>query len=217
MFHVKQGNIKVIKQERDAVLTQLNLKEEIIEKFDRYVEILFEEQKKKNLIGPSTIPFVWTRHILDSAQLFVHLKETDKIILDLGSGAGFPALVLAMMDFEKKYTFYLVESDGKKASFLNKIIENCDLKAKVLNERIEKINPFSADVVTARALASLDKLIKYTKPFITNQTRCFFMKGQKADEEIKVALKKYHFQYEKINSITNQESAILLLSEVENK
>lgn len=129
MFHVKQRDKKMITADRNIVLKQLHLPKQVVENLDKYVELLEQEQSKLNLVGRSTLPIVWTRHILDSAQLFKNLLPTDKIVLDLGSGAGFPALVLAVMDVERRYDFHLIESDGKKCAFLNKVIEACGLKA----------------------------------------------------------------------------------------
>lgn len=217
MFHVKQRDGKMITADRDIVLKQLHLPKQVMEKLDRYVDLLEREQAKLNLVGKSTLPIVWTRHVLDSAQLFEKLSPADKTVLDLGSGAGFPALVLAAMDFEGKYDFHLIESDGKKCAFLNKVIEACDLKAVVHNERIEQMKTFDVDVVTARALASLDQLIKYAFPFLKTKTRCLFMKGAKVDEELETACKKYQFQNEKIQSVTSPEGTILLLSKVKKK
>ena len=202
---------------RDNVAEQLNLSKTIMEKLDKYVGLLETEQSKMNLVGASTLPAVWTRHVLDSAQLFRSFRPSDRVILDLGSGAGFPALVLAAMDTEGKHDFHLVESDGKKCAFLNKVIEECSLKAHVHNERIEQMEKFGADVITARALAPLDKLIKYALPFFKPETRCLFMKGVKAREELDAALKKYRFRVEKIQSVSSDEGAILLLSEVKKK
>lgn len=207
----------MITQDRDFVLKQLNLPEKTVEKLDKYVDLLEREQTKMNLVGASTLPIVWTRHVLDSAQLFDQIKPDDKTILDFGSGAGFPALVLAIMDVGQKHDFRLIESDGKKCAFLNKVISECGLRATVCNERIEKMEKFGADLITARALASLDKLLKYAFPFFKKTTRCLFMKGAKASEEIDAARRKYDFRLEKIQSVTSAEGTILLLSEVKKK
>ena len=207
----------MIANDRIQVIKRLSLSKRVVEKLDRYVELLEAEQVKMNLIGASTLPTVWMRHILDSAQLFQMLLPSDHIIVDLGSGAGFPALVLAIMDTEKKYDFHLTESEGKKADFLKKVIEACDLKAVVHNERIEQMEKISADVITARALAPLDKLIKYALPFCGKETRCLFMKGAKAKEELTAALKKYQCRVERIQSVSSDEGTILLLSEVRKK
>ena len=207
----------MITQDRDSVLKQLNLPEKAVEKLDKYVDLLEREQTKMNLVGASTLPIVWTRHVLDSAQLFDQIKPDDKTVLDFGSGAGFPALVLAIMDVGQKHDFRLIESDGKKCAFLNKVISECGLRATVFNERIEKMEKFGADLITARALASLDKLLKYAFPFFKKTTRCLFMKGAKASEEIDAARRKYDFRLEKIQSVTSAEGTILLLSEVKKK
>lgn len=207
----------MITQDRDSVLKQLNLSEKTVEKLDKYVDLLEREQTKMNLVGASTLPVVWTRHVLDSAQLFDQVKPDDKTVLDFGSGAGFPALVLAIMDAGQKHDFRLIESDGKKCAFLNKVISECGLRATVCNERIEKMEKFGADLITARALASLDKLLKYAFPFFKKTTRCLFMKGAKASEEIDAARRKYDFRLEKIQSVTSAEGTILLLSEVKKK
>lgn len=207
----------MITQDRDFVLKQLNLPEKAVEKLDKYVDLLEREQTKMNLVGASTLPIVWTRHVLDSAQLFDQIKPDDKTVLDFGSGAGFPALVLAIMDVGQKHDFRLIESDGKKCAFLNKVISECGLRATVFNERIEKMEKFGADLITARALASLDKLLKYAFPFFKKTTRCLFMKGAKASEEIDAARRKYDFRLEKIQSVTSAEGTILLLSEVKKK
>ena len=207
----------MITTNRDTVIKQLELSQPVVKRLDRYVEMLEEEQAKMNLIGASTLPVVWTRHILDSAQLFCLLDSSDKTVLDLGSGAGFPALVLAAMDTEKKRMFHLVESDGKKCAFLKKVVEACELQAVIHNERIEQMEKFGADVITARALAPLDKLIKYAFPFFKKGTRCLFMKGAKAQEELTAALKKYQARIEKIPSVSSDEGTILLMSEVKKK
>lgn len=210
----------MIATDRNQVVKQLKLSQPVIKNLDRYVELLETEQAKMNLVGDSTLPVVWTRHILDSAQLFERLLPSDKVILDLGSGAGFPALVLAVMDMdaEKKRAFHLVESDGKKCSFLQKITDVCGLKnVQIHNERIEKMEKFGADIITARALAPLDKLIKYAYPFFKKSTRCLFMKGAKANDELTAALKKYQYRVEKIQSVSSEEGMILELSEVRKK
>ena len=121
------------------------------------------------------------------------------------------------MDMEKKYVFHLTESEGKKTEFLNKVIETCALQAIVHNERIEQMERFNADAITARALAPLDKLIKYALPFLKPKTRCLFMKGAKADDELAVALKKYKCHVKKIKSVSSDEGTILELSEVKKK
>ena len=182
-----------------------------------YVALLEEWQGKMNLVSDSTLPVVWTRHILDSAQVERYLTPSDRVILDLGSGAGFPALVLAILDESKNRTVHLVESDGKKCSFLQAVAAACGLQVVIHDERIEKMPVFKADVITARALAALDRLVGYAKPFIGERTRCLFLKGKKADEELKLCAKKFVFAVQKYASITSDEGKILCLTGVKKK
>lgn len=207
----------MITADRQAVFDQLNVSQAVQSKLNTYVALLEEWQGKMNLVSDSTLPVVWTRHILDSAQVERYLTSSDRVILDLGSGAGFPALVLAILDESKNRTVHLVESDGKKCSFLQAVADACGLQVVIHNERIEKMPVFKADVITARALAALDKLVGYAKPFIGERTRCLFLKGKKADEELKLCAKKFVFAVEKYASITSDEGKILCLTGVKKK
>lgn len=207
----------MITADRQAVFDQLNVSQAVQSKLNTYVALLEEWQGKMNLVSDSTLPVVWTRHILDSAQVERYLTPSDRVILDLGSGAGFPALVLAILDESKNRTVHLVESDGKKCSFLQAVADACGLQVVIHNERIEKMPVFKADVITARALAALDKLVGYAKPFIGERTRCLFLKGKKADEELKLCAKKFVFAVEKYASITSDEGKILCLTGVKKK
>lgn len=207
----------MITADRQAVFDQMNVSQAVQSKLNTYVALLEEWQGKMNLVSDSTLPVVWTRHILDSAQVERYLTPSDRVILDLGSGAGFPALVLAILDESKNRTVHLVESDGKKCSFLQAVADACGLQVVIHNERIEKMPAFKADVITARALAALDKLVGYAKPFIGERTRCLFLKGKKADEELKLCAKKFVFAVEKYSSITSDEGKILCLTGVKKK
>lgn len=203
----------VTREERLFVIEKTGCSQTVVRKLDRYVLLLEEWQKKMNLVASSTLPVVWSRHVWDSAQLANFLKPTDKTILDLGSGAGFPALVLACLN--EKTHFFLIESDKKKCAFLQAVTEANHLQnVTVINDRIENTASFQTDVITARALAPLDKLIKYALPFMAIHTRCLFMKGKKADEELAAAQKKFLFAVEKCPSLTSGEGRILILSKV---
>lgn len=206
----------MISDERETVLKRLNLSEDVVGKLDVYISFLEQTQSVMNLIADSTLPVIWTRHVLDSAQLSGLLKITDKTILDFGSGAGFPAFVLALMNPDK--IFHLTESEGRKSDFLKEAALKCGADNIIVhNGRIEKMTPFKVDVITARALASLDKLTAYALPFTDKHTRCLFMKGKKAEEEIKTCLKKFDFDLKKVQSQTSEEGRILCMAEVRKK
>ncbi|MCQ2914047.1 MAG: 16S rRNA (guanine(527)-N(7))-methyltransferase RsmG [Alphaproteobacteria bacterium] len=206
----------MITLDRDNTLKQINASEEVSKKLDIYVETLEKWQGFMNLVSDTTLPIVWTRHILDSAQLYKLIKNEDKIIVDFGSGSGFPGLVLAILD-DKNREYHLIESDGKKCNFLNEIVKLCNLNVIVHNERIEKIKNLKPNVITARALTSLVELVKYANMYTSEKTRYIFMKGKKAPEEIKECQKQFKIEFEKINSITSPEGQILIINKVTKK
>ena len=164
-------------------LSKLPVSRETLAGLQIYAEALLKWQKAKNLVAPSTLPDLWQRHLLDSAQL-APLMMADKVargekptILDFGSGAGFPGLVLAVMGVG---TVTLVESNGRKASFMNHVIRETGAEAEVLNERIESIPPMKPDIITSRACASLGQLLDWAAPHVHENTELWFLKGQKA-------------------------------------
>jgi len=206
----------VTDNDRLFVLEKIGCAADVSDKLDAYAALLCEWQEKMNLVAKSTLPVLWTRHILDSAQLTAYLTADDKKIVDFGSGAGFPGLVLAVLNPEKQV--HLIESDMKKAAFLSAVTEKLGLdNVTVHRDRIEKIIINQAHIITARALAPLETLLAYVLPYMGEQTRCLFMKGKKAEEEISVARKKFLFSLTTHPSITSEEGKILLISKAVKK
>ena len=180
-----------------------------------YVNILKKWQKAVNLIADSTINDIWNRHILDSAQIFPLISEKSKSLVDLGSGAGFPGLVLAILNKNNQgplKQIILIESDTKKCLFLKEVIRQLSLSVIVLNQRIEKTENIQGDVITARALAPVQKLLELSRHIANQNTMYLFLKGKSVDDE----LKEIHFpiKVEKIKSITNSDSCIVKITEV---
>ncbi len=184
----------------------LDVSRETWENLCLYVELLKKWQKKVNLVSPKTIGNLWERHMLDSAQLFKHISNADGSLVDLGSGAGFPALVLSIMGIKN---IHLIESDRKKCSFLREVARKCGLSVNIVNDRIEDINIDNVSFVTARALSSLDNLLSYSHSFINDNTVCLFLKGQKAEEEVLEAKNNWVFSVELIPSIIEEKSCIV--------
>ena len=172
----------------------------IEEKFNRYEILLKEWSTKMNLVAPSTLGDIQTRHIQDSAQLAKYLPKNVNII-DLGSGAGFPGVVLAIMG----WNVTCIESIGKKTRFLSILKDELDLNnLTIINDRIENFlskTPVNAGdfVFTARAFAPLIKILDYT-----HKTKCrlFLLKGREIESEIQTAKTKYKFDYELYKSTT---------------
>jgi len=184
------------------------------ERLDRFVELLLRRQEVMNLIAPSTIPTIWMRHIADSLQLLA-LAPTAKRWVDLGSGAGLPGLVIAcaLADAEGAEV-HLVESIKKKAAFLSDVVTTLSLPAIVHVARIEdfvRTTPEHFDVVTARALAPLDKLIGYAIPLLKRGTVGLFPKGQDVEAELTQASKSWTIRADPVPSKTDPAGRIVLV------
>jgi 16S rRNA (guanine527-N7)-methyltransferase len=165
----------------DQVGELLNVSRETIKKFQAYLTLLEKWQRRINLVSNSTLAEAWQRHILDSGQLAAHYPAQTKHILDVGSGAGFPGLVLAIMG---GVTVDLVESDQRKAVFLSTVIRKLGLPAKVHNQRIETMPNLRPDVITARALASVPKLLNLIETQLHPDCACLFLKGSSVEDEL---------------------------------
>lgn len=162
---------------------------ETSERLETHLRLLAEWSDRMNLVGPRELDAYWRRHALDSAQL-IKLAPGARRWLDLGSGAGFPGIVLAcLLTGALGAEVHLVESTAKKAAFLRAVIEEAALPAKVFNARIEDFGAENAcyDVVTARALAPLPRLILYAKPFLDRGAQGLFHKGADTDAELAAA------------------------------
>ncbi len=168
-------------------------------------------QKAINLVGKSTLPDLWRRHMLDSAQLLSHTARTTGRWIDLGSGAGFPPLVIAICsDFE----VHAVESDQRKCLFMQNISRETSAGVTVHNRRIEDMEPLEADIISARALAPLEKLLTLAEPFVRKDTELFFLKGQDVDEELTIASKCWNMEIKKLRSLTSEDGCILKISKL---
>jgi len=165
----------------DDVARLLNVSRETIDKFRAYLTLLEKWQARINLVANSTLAEAWQRHILDSGQLAAFYPPQTKNIMDVGSGAGFPGLVLAIMG---GVTVDLVESDQRKAVFLSTVIGKLDLPAKVHNQRIETLPQLFPDVITARALAPVPKLLKLIENQLSPESVCLFLKGAAVQDEL---------------------------------
>jgi 16S rRNA (guanine527-N7)-methyltransferase len=177
-------------------------------KFNRYAEMLREWSGRMNLVAPSTLSDIETRHFADSAQL-ADVLPTDVNIIDLGSGAGFPGIVLAILGWHVT----CIESIGKKVSFLNAVKDELNLKnLEIYHGRVEDfIRQMPADsshfVFTARAFAPLVKILDYTK---SKNCRLFLLKGREIESEISVAKQKHKFKYELVPSKTGDGFIIII-------
>ncbi len=187
---------------------------EAMARLDIFDEQLLDTQSHTNLIARSTIENRWERHYADSAQLMALIPDDARTIVDLGSGAGFPGLVLAAMGVERGLQVSMVESIGKKAAFLARTAQAMGLKnTHVVAGRIETQSLPKPDVITARALANLNKLLGYVSPIAGPGTLCIFPKGQDVEFELTEATKSWHITVERRQSITSPDATILLVQQ----
>jgi 16S rRNA (guanine527-N7)-methyltransferase len=196
----------------EAVARRFNVSRESFEKLQVFVCLLMTWQERINLIGPATEPEIWSRHIADSLQLLPLLPENTKEMTDLGSGAGLPGLALVISG---NVSGHLIESQGKKAAFLREAIRQTEASATVHQKRIEAIQPstLNAQVVTARALAPLNKLLELSVPFIAEGAVGLFHKGQDVDAELTEAAKYWTIKARKIPSLVDPRGVILEVKE----
>ena len=178
----------------------LNVSRETMEKFDKYLNWLKSWQKKLNLVGSSTLDDPWRRHILDSGQITKYIRNKNDQIIDVGSGAGLPGIVLSIMGYKN---IVMVESDYKKTVFITEALRVCGLQGKVLNERIEKLECIDDTTLTFRAFAPIEKVFNLIGDKIKKETRLVFLKGKTAMEEVRCSKKTWEKLKKKNNYSIN--------------
>ncbi len=181
-----------------------------------YAALLVKWQARINLVGPATLPDLWRRHFLDSAQLLPLLPRPGGTLVDLGSGAGFPGLVLALMTGWK---VHLIDSDQRKCAFLRQVALETAILGRVTIHaaRFDAVAPFPADVVTARACAPLDALLGHALPFLGESGRCLFLKGEKVEEELTAAEANWNMQVARRPSLSDPAGAILIIDRLQRR
>ena len=202
----------------ESFCSHLYVSRETYEKFEIYHKTLSKWQKSINLISNSTIDNIWVRHFLDSAQLYDFTKKISGNILDLGSGAGFPGLILAMMGNKN---ISVVESDQKKCTFIREVALLSDTNIKIYNSRIEDLSFLKPTLITARALAPLNKLIKYVENHMVksssnleNFPNMLFLKGKSYKTELLELGKNRNIDYKIYQSITDEFGKIIYINKV---
>lgn len=184
---------------------------ETLARLEAYAELLVHWAARINLVGRNTTADLWRRHFLDSAQLFAHVPARSQSLIDLGSGAGFPGLVLAILGVPG---VELVEADARKCVFLREAARVAAAPVVIRNARIEAVPPHVVDVVTARGCAPLDRLLWLAQPFIGPDTVCLFPKGAQAMQELTAAQQAWTMDATFHDSCTDRRGVILCLRRV---
>jgi len=184
---------------------------ETLGQLEAYADLLKRWSGRINLVSHNTLGDLWRRHFLDSAQLLPFIPNKARSLVDLGSGAGFPGLVLAILGVPG---IELIESDARKGVFLREAARIANASVKIVDSRIETVKPHMADVVTARACAPLDKLLPLAQRFIGPNTLCLFLKGEHAEEELTAARRGWRMSVARHPSRADPRGVILKLEQI---
>jgi 16S rRNA (guanine527-N7)-methyltransferase len=208
-------------QERASRLTpeefqrELGVSRETLGRLELYLDVLRRWQSRINLVARSTLEDPWRRHFLDSAQLAADIPEEAAVLTDIGSGAGFPGLVLAVLgDME----VHLVDSDERKCAFLREVVRIIEVPAIVHCARAESIQPWTSDVLTARAVAPVSTLLCYSWRFLalspSSRRTCLFLKGESFEEELTSASKSWNMRVAVRPSVTDPRGRVLCIRDL---
>jgi len=195
----------------------VNVSRETIARLEDFCALLLKWNQRINLISKSNEGDIWPRHVADSMQLYSLGGDADQWA-DLGSGGGFPGIVLAIIakEYHPERRFSLVESDGRKCAFLREAARNADANVIVINQRIEDTPPLNADILSARALTSLDGLLGFTTLHRNENGVSLFPKGIRYQQEMTDAQKSWHFEPTIHQSSTDPQGVIVEIRNVSN-
>ena len=188
----------------------LNYSDQSIEKLKKFTNLVLKENKNYNLIAKSTENQIWLRHILDSAQLVKFIDFSSNSLADLGTGAGFPGLVIEIFNKNKAFHVKLFEKSPVKRQFLLKVIKELGLNAEVLGDVREEV--LDTDIIICRAFKKLERIIQVSREIAKKPHKLIILKGQNAQEEINKSFKNKKYPYKLERSITNIESKIILMN-----
>jgi len=194
----------------------IDVSRETMERLDHLTALILKWTKSINLIAPNTADDIWTRHIKDSAQVYAVAPKGWNNWIDLGSGGGLPGLVVALLDSNGQ-NVTLVESDKRKCLFLNTARRELSLNVSVVNKRIEAADLAKADILSARALAPLPKLLEYANGLLSDDGVALFSKGERFQQEVDDARIHWTFDLTEQPSWTNAGSSILKISRIQRR
>ena len=201
----------------NTLIKYTQVSRETILGFKKFKDILLKSNKNLNLVGKSTLNNIWIRHFLDSAQAIDFIDKKCNIMVALGSGAGFPGLVLSMIAKDRKFPLKtkLIEKSAKKSIFLENVIEELSLSAEVINENIfNNANIFSGDVFVARAFKPLAKILELMHSNVKNWKKMILFLGKTGKRDLYEATKIWDIEYKQRVSVTNTDSIILEINKL---
>ncbi len=195
---------------------QRDVPRETLERLHVFENLVIKWTPKINLVSRESAKILWGRHILDSVQMFRAAPSNFASWADIGSGGGFPGIVVAILagDLPRAPKITLVESDARKCAFLRTALRETGSFAEVINDRIELAEPLDADILSARALADLTTLISFAERHLSPSGTALFAKGARWQEEVAAAKSKWHFDYDVAKSELEADAAILRITGV---
>ncbi|MDE4275328.1 16S rRNA (guanine(527)-N(7))-methyltransferase RsmG [Phaeobacter gallaeciensis] len=199
----------------EALLERLNVSRETLDRLKIFEQVLLKWNPKINLVSRNSLDDLWTRHIIDSVQVFRCVSPPNHWV-DMGSGGGLPGVIVAIMAAEEspdtKVT--LIESDQRKSAFLRTAARECGAKLTVISKRIEQADPQNADVLSARALADLSLLLEFSERHLSPTGTALFPKGANWKKEVDNARQRWRFDFEPITSLTEPDAVVLKIEGV---
>ena len=201
---------------KNEFVKSLNVSRETLDGFCEYETLLLKWNEKINLVSKNTLVDIWERHFLDSGQIIKHVEASGKRWVDVGSGAGFPGLVVALLLRDRKVDcdLVLVEKNQKKVLFLNEVIRKLNLSVKVVNYNIYTLEPLNADILTARAFSELNNLMEIAFRHRKKEGICLFLKGENYRIELDKTLNYWFFDYDIVNSDSNSSGNIIRVKNI---
>ena len=206
--------------QKNAFCRLTKVSRETLVKFEIFEKLLKYNNKKLNLISKSTVDSIWERHFLDSSQVIDFIDKKNNILTDLGTGAGFPGIVTALIAKDRKFKLKirLIEKSKKKINFLNLVINKLSLNAETINENIfETRNMLTGDIFSARAFKPIEKILELIHKKANNWNKILIFLGKTGKEDLVQASKNWDIQYKERTSITSNDSVILEINKLKKK
>lgn len=213
---VRRGDVPTPSAERIAVINRLGVSRETTERLDALMYMLARWSGAINLVAPASLPYSWTRHVLDSAQLLDLAPDGARTWLDIGAGGGFPGLVIAALAAERRpdLAVTLMESDSRKCAFLLAAAQTMGVSISVERRRIEVGPPVPSDIVSARAVAPLPALLDLAERHIARGGMAIFPKGVAVEDELLVASQLWRYRIQRSPSVTDAGATILVMGDI---
>ena len=201
---------------KNEFVKSLNVSRETLNGFYEYETLLSKWNEKINLVSKNTLVDIWERHFLDSGQIIKHVEASGKRWVDVGSGAGFPGLVVALLLRDRKIDcdLVLVEKNPKKGFFLSEVIRKLKLSVEVVNDNIDTLEPLNADILTARAFSELNNLIEIAFRHRKKEGICLFLKGENYRMELDKTLNYWFFDYDIVDSLSSSSGKIIRVKKI---